>query len=448
VVDLRAVRGQGSRPRRHPRRGPQPRARRSGPALLDDLVPRYYVRTPDGELAQNPLTDAACSGFYRPTDSQAYGVTSLYTLDLAQPDLAVDADNIISNWPTVYASDDTLVLTEPAHGWWWFWWNGEDPEQLNVHAFDVATPGETHYLASGRVEGLLFDQFSIDEENDQIRVATTDNRWSRWWATPEGETAPPPDNHVFVLAFAGSELVTIGHVGGIAPNEQIYAARFEGDRAYLVTFQQIDPLFTIDLRDPTDPKVAGELEVPGFSTYLHQLEDGRLLGIGVGGDDEGANWGMTQVSMFDTSDFANPTLQDTLQLQAEGGWSWSEAQYDHHAFQYWEPKALLAIPVSSYRELGDTNGDGYYEWDYYSRLELINVSLTDGLSLKGSIDHGDFYSPDQYWYYRDVRRSIFMGDYLYAISDRGITVHLTEDLSKVTEQSLPGYLPDDWYWWW
>ena len=152
--------------------------------------------------------------------------------------------------------------------------------------------------------------------------------------------------------------------------------------------------------------------------------------------------------MFDTTDFANPTLQDTLALQADGEWSWSEAQYEHKAFQYWAPEELLAVPVSSYRELGDTDGDGYYEWRYMSRLELINVSLENGLSLKGSIDHSHLYSTDEYWYYRDVRRSIFMGDYLYAISDRGISVHLTSDLALVTEQTLPGYSPDDWYWWW
>ncbi len=411
---------------------------------LGEMVPRYYVRTPDGSLAPNALTTSTCSQFYRPTDSQAYGMTSLYSLDLAAEDLDVDADNVVSNWPTVYASTDTLVLTEPAHGWWWYWDNETDPEQLNVHAFDVSEPGQTHYLASGRVEGLLFDQFSIDEEDGYIRLATTDNRWARWW----DEDAPPPDNHVFVLQQQGDELVTVGHVGGIAENESIFAARFEGDRGFLVTFEQVDPLFTIDLRDPTAPAVVGELEVPGFSTYLHDLDDGRILSIGIGGDESGATWGQTQISLFDASDFDHPRLQDNLALQAEGDWSWSEAQWEHHAFQYWAPKALLAVPVSSYRDLGDPDGDGTWEWEYLSRLELINVDLEGGLSRKGTIDHSHLYSNDEYWYYRDIRRTIFMGDYLYAISDRGISVHRTADLSLVREESLPGYSPDDWYWWW
>jgi hypothetical protein len=192
----------------------------------------------------------------------------------------------------------------------------------------------------------------------------------------------------------------------------------------------------------------GELQVPGFSTYLHKIADGRLLAIGVGGDEEGASWGQTQISMFDASDFSNPTLQDRLALQAEGEWSWSEAQYEHKAFQYWAPKELLAIPVSSYREIGDPDGDGYYEWEYLSRLELINVDLENGLSVKGSIDHSHLYSSDAWWYYRDVRRSIFMGDYIYAISDKGISVHRTADLGLVAEQELPGYQEGDWWWWW
>ncbi len=411
---------------------------------LDDLVPRYYVRTPDGNLAANALTTATCSQFYRPTDSQAYGMTSLYSLDLAEDALSIDSDNIVTNWPTVYASDDTMVLTEPAHGWWWFW-NGEtDPEQLNIHTFDVSVPGETQYMASGRVEGLLFDQFSIDEEDDRIRVATTDNRWARWWV----EDAPAPDNHVFVLERDGSSLVTVGHLGGLAPNESIFAARFVSDRLFLVTFEQIDPLFTIDLSDPTTPTLAGELHIPGFSTYLQALDDDHLLAIGVGGDEDGATWGQTQISLFDTENFAAPQLADTLRLAPEGQWAWSEAQYEHKAFQYWAPKQLLAVPVSSYRDLGDTDGDGYYEWTYLSKLELINVTDT-GLSLKGAIDHSSYYNTgSDYWYYRDIRRTIFMGDYLYAISDRGITVHQTSDLQLVAQQPLPGYSPDDYYWWW
>jgi len=151
---------------------------------LEQLVPRYYVRTPDGTLSPNALTDEACSQFYAPTNSEAYGMTSLYSMDLANDAAPLDSDNIVSNWPTLYASQDTLVLAEPAMGWWWYWYEDNDggdvdADTLNVHAFDISQPGQTHYVASGRVDGTLFDPYSIDAHDGTIRLATTDNRWDR-----------------------------------------------------------------------------------------------------------------------------------------------------------------------------------------------------------------------------------------------------------------------------
>jgi hypothetical protein len=211
----------------------------------------------------------------------------------------------------------------------------------------------------------------------------------------------------------------------------------------MVTFRNIDPLFTFDLSDPFEPALVGELEIPGFSTYIHPIAEDKLLTTGVGGDQEGANWN-AQISMFDVSNFASPQRADVEELVGDDGWGWSEALYEHKAFQYWAPAGLLAVPMSSYQN--DANG-----WRYISRLELINVDPANGeLGRHGNIDHSSFFNsdPERYWYYRDVRRSIFMGDYIYALSDRGITVHTTAGLTPMTQQALPGYNPDDWYWWW
>ena len=195
------------------------------------------------------------------------------------------------------------------------------------------------------------------------------------------------------------------------------------------------------MSNPNNPTVVGELEVPGFSSYLHPLGDEHLLGIGVGGDENGANWA-TQISLFDVSDFANPKRDHTLDLALEGSWAWSEAQWDHKAFQYWGPEKLLAIPVSTY----DYDEGGY---SYISKLELVSVDADQGLASYGSIDHSDFFNanPDHYWDWRDVRRSIFMGDYVYALSDRGITVHSIDGLTKVKSENLPGNT-GEYYWWW
>lgn len=411
---------------------------------LDQLLPNLYLRTPDGELVTRRFTGDACRSFYRPTDSHGRGVTSILSLDLRDPDLAIDSDHVVTNHSTVYASTDTLVLAEPAHDWWWYYDHQRDPDLLNVHAFDIASPGVTRYLASGRIQGWVPDQFAIDEEAGRIRLATTTDVWRRWWL--DGDDQPPSESHVWVLERRGGRLRTVGHVGGLGLEERLFAVRFLPDRAYLVTFRQTDPLYTIDLSDPVAPRVAGELEIPGFSTYLHDVGSGKLLSIGVGGDETGANW-RTQISLFDVADMSSPQLFDVEVLVNEDGWGWSEALWEHKAFQYWAPRRLLAVPMSSYAS--EWVGDEYH-YRYLSRLELVTVDLEAGLSRHGSIDHSAYYNadPDHWWSFRDIRRTIFMGDFIYAVSDRAITVHRADDLGQVTAQLLPGHDPDDWYWWW
>lgn len=409
---------------------------------LADFIPQIYVRLPNGQFTTNSLSTNSCRSFYRPTDSHARGISSIISFDLLGNQVYWDADHVVSNWATFYSSKDTLLLAEPAHDWWWYWWYQNDPDQLNIHAFDISTPGKTRYAGSGRVDGQIVDQFSLDEDNGAIRVATTTGLLWRWWA--DDEERPELENHVWVLEDHGVHLDIVGHIGGIAKGERIMSSRFQGNKGYLVTFQFIDPLFTLDLSDRRNPRVIGELKVPGFSTYLHPIADGKLLSIGIDGTER---W-RTQVSMFDVSDFANPKLDAALPVEAPNTWGWSEALYDHKAFQYWAPKGLLAIPQSTYAYV---NADGYYRYRYLSQLVLVNVDpANSSLGIKGKIDHSAYYEaePDVWWRYVDIRRSIFMGDYVYAISDKAITAHRVTDLGKVAEQTLPGYKPGDYWWWW
>ena len=413
---------------------------------LADLTPQMYVREPNGAFRVEGLTNQACRSYYRPYDSHARGFSSLISFDLLGSAVSWDADHVISNPSTFYQSKDRIVLAEAAHAWWWYWDYPEDPDQLNVHVFDSSQPGKATYRGSGRIDGMLSDQFAIDEQDGAIRLATTTDMFWRWWN--DDDERPEPENHIWVLEPDGNKYTPVGHVGGIAKGERIMSARFLEDKAFIVTFRNIDPLFTIDLRDNKNPKLVGELKVPGFSTYIHPLGETSLLTIGVGGDDNGANW-RTTVSLFDVSDFANPALGVSLPIEAEQGWGWSEALWEHKAFQYFAPKKLLAVPQSTYSH---TNS-GPYSYRYISKLEVIEVDPAlgaGGLRRRGAIDHTPYYmaDPDRYWFYTDIRRSIFMGDYLYAISDKAISVHRTSDLGKVTDSLLPGYQQGDWYWWW
>src|SRR5262249_34062986 len=159
---------------------------------------------------------------------------------------------------------------------------------------------------SGRVDGNLWGQFQMSEQDGFVRVSTTQDRFNWWEENPD-----PVSNNVFVLA-GEEDLQVVGQVRDIAVGESLWATRFAGDKAYLVTFQSIDPLWTVDLSDPANPTLLSELEVPGVSTYIHPIDGDNLLTIGYGSDEEwGIDWS-TSISLFDVSDPTAPSLTDTL----------------------------------------------------------------------------------------------------------------------------------------
>ena len=420
---------------------------------LDDLLPRIYEKSGDN-ITTHKYTesgDGNCQNFAAASDSTGQGITSIMTLDLLEENFSFNADHILSNWATVYASGDVMVMAEASQSSWWFWGEEESnyQEMTNLHVFDISNPGQTDYIASGRINGTIQDQFSLSEHDGNIRVCSTTGQWGRWWM----DNPEPMLSHVFVLGLNAdeTEYQVIGKVGDIAPDESIWSARFIGDKAYIVTFRNIDPLWTIDLSEPTNPRIIGELKIPGVSTYIHPVGDTHLLTIGIAGDDEGLDWGVTQISFFDVSDFSNPILESELKLNpapnGENGWSYShsEATYEHKAFQYWESDGLLAIPMSTSRWFENSiTEDGkeyyYYGYEYVSKLMLINATPEQPLEIYNeNIDHSLYYSSKYSWDSPDIKRSIFMGggDYIYAISEKAITAHNVATMEKTGSAELP-----------
>lgn len=423
---------------------------------LEDFLPQIYERLGGAMFIEHGFAADDCRSFAMADDGMARGVTSILSLDLLGDGFAFDHDHIITNWSQVYASADVMLIAEPANDWWWFWDNDAFDEATNIHRFDISEPGLAKYTGSGRIDGVTRDQFSFSELNGFVRVAATTGMF-RWWRNDSNDGNDGPENHVFVLAGPDA-LEVVGHLGGIAMGEQIWSSRFVGNEGFLVTFRNVDPLWTIDLSDPYQPVIKGELEVPGVSTYIHPL-DGHLLTIGYSGNNGGLDWN-AQVSLFDVTDFEHPLLADALPLvppSPANGWAsaWSEALYEHKAFTYWQ--GLLAIPLSTYRG-GYDAVTGEYTWQYFSRLQLIHVDLTDGLSLFGEVDHSGFFNSDPerewWWYNTDIRRTIFMLDdqetnYVYAISDRGVTAHRIDGDTLVPTASVALAGQDQYpYWWW
>lgn len=428
---------------------------------LSDLVPRIYERQ-DDEVITHSITNDACASFVAPQDGLSRGVNSIFSFDLTSPDFTFEADHIIGNYPLVYSSADALILAEQSWDSWWFWDSEDSDEATNIHMFDISDSGTTEYIASGRVDGTIQNQFSLSEYQGILRVASTEGQWGRWWLNnPEPMTSNVVTLQPITDATGHTTLEQIGLIEGIAPNETIWSARFVEDRAYIVTFENMDPLWTIDLSDPTNPTIMGELKIPGVSTYIHPISDNTLLTIGMGPADletgEGLDWSNVRLSLFDVSDFTNPIETTTLTIspvedENNPCWSWSssEATYEHKAFQYWAPKSMLAVPMNTYTS-------GYYDYEartyvecqreWVSKLMITNVTETS-LTAYGEVDHSQFYDSEQYWWNSyNIRRSIFMGDYIYAISANGITATNLTTMENSASIHLEYQNPYDNYYW-
>lgn len=299
-------------------------------STIDEWLPRYFDEAGDGGFgAMNASLD--CSTVAAPRDFAGLGISWIASIDMRSGTSPVGAAGIVSYGETVYASPTSIYLaTVP-----WDWSLNGAPQSSQpptlIHQFALGEGGSAAYVASGEVEGRLLNQFAMSEYAGDLRVATTRDDW-----TGTGTS----ESFVQVLRMSGDELVQIGKVGGLGLTEQIYAVRFLGTQAYVVTFRQTDPLYVVDLADPTNPTVTGELKIPGYSAYLHPVGDGLLLGVGQNADVTGRTSG-TQMSLFDVSDPANPQQISTLPI---GGTS--EAEWDHKAFLYWPEDGTIVIPVS------------------------------------------------------------------------------------------------------
>jgi hypothetical protein len=394
---------------------------------LSDLLPRFYEKEGNCLVPRN-ITSTDCNNVARPSDSSSLGLSTVLTMDMSDPKMPFSSHNVLSNNPTVYASKNALVLADSAHNFWW-WGNRTQVDDSNLHMFNISDEGQISYAASGRIKGHVTDQFSLSEYNGNIRVVTTESLQPPVAVPLDApQTLPPPPtstNHLFILRPDNdSDLEIIGRLENMALGESVYSSRLLGDIGYIVTFLRVDPLFTVDLKDPTNPQLIGQLKTPGVATYLHPIDGGHLLTVGYDGNDNGLNWN-TMVTLIDVSNLKQPFELSRLALTPIAGngdgWTYSNssATNEHRAFTYWPAKHMLAIPLSTYRNVFE---NGNYSYEYVSKLDLIRVELDQPLSLYAEISHSDaFGSTSQSFYDPEVLRSSFFGDFVYAFSHAGIT---------------------------
>jgi hypothetical protein len=284
---------------------------------------------------------ARCGSIRRPAQFSGLGMLTILTIDLDRGLYATDSQSLMADPLVVYGSQGSLyVATQKWIDPRMSLYGIPQSQGTVIDQFDVSDPVHTTYVASGEVPGFVLNQFSMSEYGGYLRVATTSR--PIWWGP--GPPQSLSQSYVTVLATSGRELVPVGQVSGLGAGQQIYSVRFIQNAAYIVTFRQVDPLYTIDLSSPTAPRVAGQLELAGYSSYLHPVGNGLLLGIGqdVGANNEPAG---SQLELFDVSDPSAPKL---LQRTSLGDGSSSEASYDHHAFLFWPATGLAVLPVQIY----------------------------------------------------------------------------------------------------
>jgi len=307
---------------------------------IADWMPRYVHKAGDGTVTDGMLVN--CRNVAHPVEFSGFSTLSVLTVDLGAPLGIPSSMGVLADGQTVYAGNEHLYVAtnryveadeDP--------WNEPNNDYAtSIHQFDVTDPTATPYTASGTVPGYLLNQFSLSEHAGHLRVAST--LGSPWWFQEESESL------VTVLAHNEGELAQVGQVGNMGRGERIFAVRFMGGTGYVVTFHQTDPFYTLDLSDPTQPAIMGELKIAGYSGYLHPVGDGLILGIGQDATDEGRTTG-AKATLFDVSDLSAPAVLDSW----EAGGGSTSVEWDHRAFLWWAPENLAVMPFMDWRN--DTN---------------------------------------------------------------------------------------------
>lgn len=265
--------------------------------------------------------------------------------------------------------------------------------------------GKIEFQIEGVIDGVVNNQFSMDEDGEYFRIATTTGDL---WNLDETTS-----NNLYVL---NEKLEVVGKVTGFAKEEKIYSVRYIDNKAYVVTFKQTDPFFVIDLSVPTNPQIIGELKLPGYSTYLHPYDENHIIGIGYDTKEDGTriiNNGMKMV-MFDISDFSNPQVLFKINIGEKN--TTSEITYNHKSILYSKEKNIIAFPILDYGMKQNNSSAVIYE-----------INLEKGFILKGKITNLTNN------YLENVERIVFVNDTYYTLSKELIKIAKMDTLEVIKE---------------
>ncbi|MEH6941460.1 beta-propeller domain-containing protein [Bacillus sp. JJ722] len=369
-----------------------------------DFVPKLF----DNEKG---VYDQKLSNIRYIPNSKESSFLHTVALDVSSNKLPYKVETLLGSSDSVYMSDQSLYVATTKY------WD-EEKDEMNpnteIYKFDINKIAITFH-AMGEVNGDVLNQFSMDEHKGYFRIATTQRNFS----SNQDQTS----NHLYIL---DENMKTVGKVGDLAKGERIYSARFMGDKAYIVTFREIDPLFVIDTSNPVKPKVLGELKIPGFSTYLHPYDENHLIGYGyntkmkkdINGEEFVTEDGM-KISLFDVSDFSNPKEKDSVVIGGMG--TQSELLYDHKALYQNKEKNLFGFPISVYKE--DNNGTVE---DSFQGAMLYEITPQKGIILKNKMASNTKNTWDS-----GIKRILNVDDTLYTISNQEVKAFEMKSFANV-----------------
>jgi hypothetical protein len=404
-----------------------------------DWLPSGTVKTGTGGVAKTVTREASCARTYHTVIQAGLGTVSLVTLDPASSTPGNEV-TVIGNAENVYASaTDVYVATtnwQYQGGWGCGYGAGVacpmEPAYVlpvfggrtktDIYGFDISVPSAPRYLGSGTVPGTLIGQYAMSEFGGYLRVATT--RGEPTPAPVDGGTPPArlSDNMVSVLQPQNGALVTVGALHGLGRGEKIYAVRFAGDLGYVVTFNQTDPLYVVDLSDPEHPALAGQVSLAGYSSFLQPLGNGLLLGIGQAVDQQLRTEGL-QLEVFNVTDPGAPALVSSEQL---GDGASSAAEYDPHALLWWPASGMLVLPVDDYSGATATSAA-----DVWSISSSGTLQQAGALTQPGSGQNGypEIERPE-------IERAVVVGGDIYTISEQGV---MESDMSSPSQVAWLAY---------
>lgn len=348
-------------------------------------------------------------------ESNSTEYATISAVPINEPDTEANVHSYLGSSGQIYMSKNNLYIASMQHTFFPMMdimpAGGGPGDETEIYKFSIDRLN-VQFAAQGKIPGRILNQFSMDEHNGYFRAATT--KGSMW------SEDQPSVNNLYIL---DEQMEMSGSVENLAPGERIYSARFMGDKAYIVTFRETDPLYVIDTSDPTAPEVLGELKIPGFSTYLHPLDENHLIGFGVETSLEETKPGEApivrqegmKISLFDITDFTNPVEKDVEVIGGRG--THSPIQYDHKALFRHEERGLYGFPIMLYEGNDDMN------LTFEGQGAVLYSITTDG--IEPAAEYMDEKDPNQLYeeYESMVQRMIYVEDDLYLIKYNGIDHH-------------------------